>query len=91
MIDLIDRKAAVLAATDAAELCHGRYSRYRNELIEEYIGEVPTADVIPIAWIEKHIAQLEELDNEFANLTAMNIKVMVNNWKEDAATYDDEE
>ena len=90
-MDLIDRKAAVLAATDAAELCHGRYSRYRNELIEEYIGEVPTTDVIPISWLDKHIAELEDLDTEVATLLALNLKALIATWNEEKATYGDEE
>ena len=40
-------------------------------------------EAIPLTWIDKHIAQLEELDDAFSTLTAMNIRTMVNQWKEE--------
>ena len=36
---------------------------------------------IPVAWIEKHIEWLKSLDNEFANLAAAHISVMLKKWR----------
>lgn len=40
-------------------------------------------EAIPLTWINEHIAWLEELDDAFSTLTAMNIRTMVNQWKEE--------
>ena len=40
-------------------------------------------EAIPLTWIDKHIAWLEGLDNPFSTITALNIRVMVKNWKEE--------
>ena len=49
----------------------------------DWSGDKVNANVIPISWIESHISWLEGLDNGFSTLTAMNIRSMVNKWKED--------
>ena len=36
---------------------------------------------IPLSWIEKHIEWLKSLDNEFINLAAAHISVMVKKWR----------
>ena len=36
---------------------------------------------IPVTWIEKFIEWLKSLDNEFANLTAIQISSMVKKWR----------
>ena len=36
---------------------------------------------IPLSWIEEHIEWLKSLDNEFANLAAAHISVMVKKWR----------
>lgn len=36
---------------------------------------------IPVAWIDKHIEWLKSLDNEFANLAAAHISVMLKKWR----------
>ena len=38
---------------------------------------------IPVAWIEKHIEWLKSLDNEFANLAAAHISVMLKKWRDE--------
>ena len=43
---------------------------------------------IPISWIEKHVDWLKNMDNEFANLTAMNISTMVKKWKKEQENND---
>ena len=40
-------------------------------------------EAIPLTWINEHIAWLEELDDAFSALAAMNIRTMVNKWKEE--------
>lgn len=40
-------------------------------------------EAIPLTWINEHIAWLEGLDDAFSTLTAMNIRTMVNQWKEE--------
>jgi len=49
----------------------------------DWSGDKVNANVIPISWIENHISWLEELDDAFSTLTAMNIRTMVNQWKEE--------
>lgn len=38
---------------------------------------------IPLSWVEKHIEWLKSLDNEFANLAAAHISVMVKKWRDE--------
>ena len=38
---------------------------------------------IPISWIEGHIDWLKDMDNGFANITAMNIEIMLRKWREE--------
>lgn len=40
-------------------------------------------EAIQLTWINEHIVWLEELDDAFSTLTAMNIRTMVNEWKEE--------
>ena len=76
MIDTIERQAAI----DAAESAF-----VRGVFPTAYIRELPSAPEpsIPISWIEKHVDWLKNMDNEFANLTAMNISTMVKKWKKE--------
>ena len=46
-------------------------------------GDKVNTNAIPISWIESHIAWLEGLDNAFSTLTALDIRVMVKQWKEE--------
>lgn len=53
-----------------------------EEVCSRYIvANAPTIESIPIAWIEKYIEWLEDMDGTFAKLTAMNIEVMVKKWR----------
>lgn len=38
---------------------------------------------IPISWIEKQIDWLKSMGNEFSNITAMNISVLVKKWRKE--------
>ena len=40
-----------------------------------------TIEEIPLSWIEKYIEWLKSFDNEFANLEAAHISVMVKKWR----------
>jgi hypothetical protein len=60
-----------------------------NEAIWEYqtaLSMLPPAQPepsIPISWIEKQIDWLKSMDNEFSNLTAMNISALVKKWRKE--------
>ena len=45
--------------------------------------DVVSTEAIPLTWIDKHRAWLEGLDNAFSTLTALDIRVMVKQWKEE--------
>ena len=48
------------------------------------VSTMPTIQpepAIPLSWIEKHIEWHKSLDNEFANLAAAHISVMVKKWR----------
>jgi len=38
---------------------------------------------IPLSWIEEYIERLKSLDNEFVNLAAAHISVMVKKWRDE--------
>ena len=53
-------------------------------LVVKDVRELPTAQPepsIPLSWIEKYIEWLKGFDNEFANLEAAHISVMVKKWR----------
>ena len=58
-------------------------------LIKSYIFDMkalPSAQPepsIPISWIEKQIDWLKSMDNEFSNITAMNISALVKRWRKE--------
>jgi len=50
------------------------------------VSTMPTIQpepAIPLSWIEKHIEWHKSLDNEFANLAAAHISVMVKKWRDE--------
>ena len=50
----------------------------------EHLEQMPPAQPepsIPLSWIEKYIEWLKRFDNEFANLEAAHISVMVKKWR----------
>ena len=85
MKDLIDREAAIVAAIDAVDVWDGQCNPYRDDLITDRVKDIPAIDAIPLEWIDKHIAWLEGLDNAFSKLTASNIRVMVQHYKEEVS------
>ena len=40
-------------------------------------------EAVPVAWIEKEIKFLKELDNGFASLTGLNFEAMLKRWREE--------
>ena len=53
-------------------------------LVVKDVRELPTAQPepsIPLSWVEKYIEWLKGFDNEFANLEAAHISVMVKKWR----------
>ena len=53
-------------------------------LVIKDVRELPPAQPepsIPMSWIEKYIEWLKSFDNEFANLAAAHISVMVKKWR----------
>ena len=50
------------------------------------IDDAPTIEPepsIPISWIERCIDWLKDMDNGFANITAMNFEIMLRRWREE--------
>ena len=92
--DLVSRQAAI-DALDV--LCQEHrykipgkresYSPYNEawqdalDRAEGAIFNLPSAEVIPVSWIEEQIEWLKGLDNGFSNLTAIQISVMVEKWR----------
>ena len=60
-----------------------------NAAVDHCIGHVihaPTIEPepsIPISWIERYIDWLKDMDNGFANITAMNYEIMLRRWREE--------
>ena len=77
MDDLISRRAAI----DAVEK-----NACNTQRIMDAVNNLPPAQLepaIPLSWIEKHIEWLKSLDNEFVNLAAAHISVMVKKWRDE--------
>jgi len=80
--DAISRQQAIDAAKDWYE---GLICGSVNGLIKR-LNALPPAQpepAIPLSWIEKYIEWLKSLDNEFANLAAAHISVMVKKWRDE--------
>lgn len=85
MSDLISRQAAIDALRDAEN--HAFNSFYQGLIkAHKIIADLPSVQpepAIPLQWIEAHIEWLKSLDNAFSTLTAVQISVMVNKWKDE--------
>jgi hypothetical protein len=76
MDDLISRQA----------LCEYALNQKDKSVTPNDIMRFPSAQpepAIPLSWIEKHIEWHKSLDNEFANLAAAHISVMVKKWRDE--------
>ena len=89
MNDIIYRQTAIntlcsKCTVDKPETC-STIQKGDNWCEEVYILQrVPSAQPepsIPLSWINEHIEWLKSLDNEFANLAATHISVMVKKWR----------
>lgn len=49
----------------------------------QIIQDLPSADVIPVSWIEEQIKRLGEMDNTFASLAAANISSLLRMWRDE--------
>ena len=86
MNELIERQAAIDAAEKIIERDTSGNNAVVNAMIawSEYIRALPPAQPepsIPVAWIERKIEWLNNMDNYFAELTANIIKTMLNEWR----------
>ncbi len=96
--DLISRTAAqteVMMKCERYTLAresHGMgHVEWSSDLISvgdamDAIRDLPPAQperAIPLSWIEKYIEWLKGFDNEFANLEAAHISVMVKKWRDE--------
>ena len=57
-----------------------------TQRIMDAVNNLPPAQpepAIPLSWIEKYIEWLKGLDNEFVNLAAAHISVMVKKWRDE--------
>ena len=88
MSDLIERQAAI----DAVHKNYDGILDFHSDgetvaqSFEDILTALPSAQPepsIPISWIEKQIDWLKSMDNEFSNLTAMNISVLVKKWRKE--------
>ena len=94
--DLISRKAAISELMEWVEKEEKKSWSTFNGLfhwtgVKAMLECLPSAEPepsIPISWIEKHVDWLKNMDNEFANLTAMNISTMVKKWKKEQEDND---
>ena len=76
---------------DADEIVTNYGDYYAEEgPAEGYIGTVkglvnamPTAEAIPVDWIEAEIKKLRDMDNGFAAMTAGQIEAMLKRWREE--------
>ena len=80
--DAISRQAVI----NAIENTNAKMSMPEWDEITNAVMSLPTIQpepAIPLSWIEKHIEWHKSLDNEFANLAAAHISVMVKKWRDE--------
>lgn len=54
-----------------------------RKIAVEAVKKTPSADVIPVSWIEEQIKRLKEMDNGFASLAAGNISSLLKTWRDE--------
>lgn len=90
MSDLISRQAAKLKVArviwEDGDSCYD----FHDKCVDCLDGVPPAQPEpsIPISWIKKQIDWLKSMDNEFSNITAMNISTMVKKWKKEQENND---
>ena len=78
--DLISRQAVI----NAIENTNAKMSMPEWDEITNAVMSLPTVQPEPailVTWIDKYIEWLKSFDNEFANLAAAHISVMVKKWR----------
>ena len=78
--DAISRQATIDAIMGEYPEVH--YPDWYASIIKE-LPTVQSEPAIPLSWIEKYIEWLKSFDNEFANLAAAHISVMVKKWRDE--------
>lgn len=48
------------------------------------LNSLPPEPSIPISWIEEQIKRIKSADNMFAELTAMNIEILLKRWQNES-------
>ena len=80
MSDSIYRQAAI----DIIKNGYGNITWVDRAMLIEELKDLPSAQTepsIPLSWIEEHIEWLRSRNNEFANLAATHISVMMKKWR----------
>ena len=81
--DLISRTATIDAVNNAFDR-ETILTLFVRSIALRAIRDMPSAQPepsIPLSWVEKYIEWLKSLDNEFVNLAAAHISVMVKKWR----------
>ena len=90
-VDVVSRQAAIDEIKNYCEngcdIAEDNWcpSCQREQFIKllKALPTVPPEPSIPLSWVEKYIEWLKSLDNEFANLAAAHISVMVKKWRDE--------
>ena len=57
-------------------------SYFADDFAHEWVDKQPSADVIPVSWIDEQIKWLRGTDNEFASLTAEIFSSLLKTWRD---------
>ena len=88
MDDYIRRNVAIDEVEESRRLNHHQDGKeacaheYEHRHFLKLLRDLPSADVIPVEWIEEQIKRLTEMDNGFAHLAAGNISSLLKTWRE---------
>jgi hypothetical protein len=89
MDDYIRRNAAIDEVEESRRLNHHQDGKeacaheYEHRHFLKLLRDLPSADVIPVSWIEEQIRRLKEMDNGFASLAAGNISSLLKTWRDE--------
>jgi len=78
--DAISRQAAIDAINKSLSRV---FTEPCGEQILKGVLSAQPEPSIPLSWIEKYIEWLKSFDNEFVNLAAAHISVMVKKWRDE--------
>ena len=84
-LDTISRTTAIDALMEIMDRPNHADFLYTDEICKTLnnLPSSPPEPSIPISWIEKQIDWLKSMDNEFSNITAMNISALVKKWRKE--------